>query len=102
MNISFILALVESKLSWLSPRLASLHWPKCEGIYLKIKAIPDAESEKSSNDEQIIKDCKSNQQPVESFSELFPLHDDDSDSISLKHNHIISVILDQQDSYLII
>ena len=62
-------------------------------------ALPDAESEESSNDEQIIKDCQSNQQPVESFSELFPLHDDDSDSISLKHNHI-SVILDQQDSYL--
>ena len=44
--------------------------------------IPDDESEESGYDEDIIKHCKSNQQLVESFPELFPFHDDDGDTIS--------------------
>jgi hypothetical protein len=44
--------------------------------------IPDDESEESGEYEDIIKHCKSNQQLVESFLELFPFHDADSEHIS--------------------
>ena len=44
--------------------------------------IPDDECEESGDDEDIVKHCKSNQQLVESFLELFPFHDADSEHIS--------------------
>ena len=44
--------------------------------------LPGDECEEGSNDEDIIKHSKSNEQLVESLSELFPSHDDDGYSIS--------------------
>ena len=54
----------------------------CLYLALQLQDIPDDESDESGYDEDIIKQCKSNQQLVESFPELFPFHDDDSESIS--------------------
>jgi hypothetical protein len=51
-------------------------------IKLAFEILPCDECEEGSNDEDIVKDSKSNQQLVESFSELFPLHDDDGQSVS--------------------
>ena len=59
---------------------------------------PDDESEEGGHNEDIIKHCKSNQQFVESFSELFPFHDDDCQSISYKHDDINDT-LDRIDDY---
>ena len=43
---------------------------------------PDAKSEESSNDEDIIKDSKCNEQLVKSLSKIFPLHDKYGDTVA--------------------
>ena len=44
--------------------------------------LPGHESEEGSDDEDNIKHRKSNKQPVKGFSELFPPHDNDCESVS--------------------
>ena len=48
--------------------------------------IPDDKGEESSNDEDIIKHGKSDEEPVESLLEFFPLHNEYSDSVAWKHD----------------
>ena len=48
--------------------------------------IPDDEGEESSNKEDIIKHGKSDEEPVESLLEFFPLHDKNSDGVAWKSN----------------
>ena len=59
---------------------------------------PGYQSEEGRDDEDNIKYCKSNKQPVKSFSELFPPHDDDSESISYIHDDV-NDILDRIEDY---
>ena len=63
--------------------------------------IPDDECEESGDDEDIVKHCKSNQQLVESFLELFPFHDADSEQISWQHDGV-NDILERIDVYQVV
>ena len=49
---------------------------------LEAGTIPDSEGEDSSDDEDIIKHGESNEESVESLLELFPPHNDHSDSVA--------------------
>ena len=48
--------------------------------------IPDDKGEQSSDDEDIIKHSKCNEEPVESLLEFFPLHDEYRDCVAWKHD----------------
>ena len=50
--------------------------------------IPDDEGEESSNNEDIIKHGKSDEEPMESLSKFFPLHNKYSDGVAWKHDDI--------------
>ena len=56
-----------------------MHYKKSLLVQLR---WPGDESKQSGDDEDIISDSESDEQLVEGLGELFPSHDDDSESIS--------------------
>ena len=52
-----------------------------ESTLLILIEIPDNECKESTDDEDTIKDSKSNEQLVEGFPELFPVHDEYGDDV---------------------